>query len=105
LVELDGGKWDLVAQCQPLASPQSFRATVVPSGHANEGKSEQGEVGAWSLCRLGSGGGVVVELNAGWGYLMAEEEEKRNGGSPQDLLGLLPSFVSRSYRTRARAGV
>jgi hypothetical protein len=79
LVELDGGKWGLVAQCQPLASPRSFRATVVPLGHAGEGESEQGEVGAWSLCRLGSGGGVVVVLNAGWGCLTAEREEKRNG--------------------------
>jgi hypothetical protein len=31
--------------------------------------------------------------------------EKKWGGSPLDLLGLLPFFVSKSYRTRARAGV
>jgi hypothetical protein len=79
LVKLDGGKWGLVAQCRPLASPRSFRAMVVPSGHAGESESEQGEVGAWSFCRLGSGGGVVVVLNAGWGCLSAEEEGKRNG--------------------------
>jgi hypothetical protein len=34
-----------------------------------------------------------------------EGGEKKWRGSPQDLLGLLPSFVSRSYRTRAGARV
>jgi hypothetical protein len=36
LVELDGGEWGLVAQCRPVASPRSFRATVVLSGYAGE---------------------------------------------------------------------
>jgi hypothetical protein len=31
--------------------------------------------------------------------------EKKWGRSPLDLLGLLPFFVSRSYRTRTRVGV
>jgi hypothetical protein len=44
-------------------------------------------------------------LNAGWGCSTAEREGKRNGEDLlQDLLGLLPFLVSRSYRTRARAG-
>jgi hypothetical protein len=37
---------------------------------------------------------------------MAEREGKRNGEDLlQDLLGLLPSLVSRSYRTRVWDGV
>jgi hypothetical protein len=36
LVELGGGEWGLVAQCRPVASPRSFRATVVLSGYAGE---------------------------------------------------------------------
>jgi hypothetical protein len=45
-------------------------------------------------------------LNAGWGCSTAEREGKRNGEDLlQDLLGLLPFLVSRSYRTRARVGV
>jgi hypothetical protein len=45
-------------------------------------------------------------LNTGWGCLTAEGERKRNGEDLlQDLLGLLPFLVSRSYRTRARVGV
>jgi hypothetical protein len=44
-------------------------------------------------------------LNAGWGCSTAEREGKRNGEDLlQDLLGLLPFLVSRSYRTRARVG-
>jgi hypothetical protein len=44
-------------------------------------------------------------LNAGWGCSTAEREGKRNGEDlHQDLLGFLPFLVSRSYRTRARAG-
>jgi hypothetical protein len=48
----------------------------------------------------------VVVLNAGWGCSTAEEGGKRKGEDlPQDLLGLLPSRVSRGYRTRVWAGV
>jgi hypothetical protein len=48
----------------------------------------------------------VVVLNAGWGCSTVEREEKRNGEDLlQDLLGLLPFLMSRSYRTRARVGV
>jgi hypothetical protein len=44
-------------------------------------------------------------LNAGWGCSTAEGEGKRSGEDlHQDLLGLLPFLVSRSYRTKARAG-
>jgi hypothetical protein len=67
---------------------------------------KRGEVGARFHCLLGSGGGVVVMLNAGWGCSSAGEGEERDGEDLlQDLLGLLPCLVSRSYRTRARVGV
>jgi hypothetical protein len=48
----------------------------------------------------------VEVLVTGWGCSSAEKEGKRNGEDLlQDLLGLLPFLVSKSYRTRARVGV
>jgi hypothetical protein len=48
----------------------------------------------------------VEVLVASWGCSSAEREGKRNGEDLlQDLLGLLPFLMSRSYRTRARVGV
>jgi hypothetical protein len=54
LVERGGGEWSLVARCRPLASLRSLHPMVVPSGHVGEREGVQGEVRAWSLCRLGS---------------------------------------------------
>jgi hypothetical protein len=105
LVESGGGEWGWVAHQRPMASPRSFRATV---GALATSASErgQGEVRAGLSLRprvrwcCSGGGGLWLGVFGGRG-----RREKKWGRSPLDLLGLIPSFVSRSYRTRAGAGV
>jgi hypothetical protein len=67
LVELDGGKWGLMAQWWSMASLRSLRPMGVCPGHARERGRGQGEVSVVSLCRVGSSGAGVGVLITGWG--------------------------------------
>jgi hypothetical protein len=67
-----GAWWRSASRWLPLeASGQRSCSLVMPAR-----ERERGEVGARFHCMLGSGGGVVAMLNAGWGYPSAGGERK-----------------------------